>query len=129
VSNIVRVIRAQVGETMEIQWRNLLGEVLPQRHTAPPPDTWKARIQQKDEVRTMGQAFDREGHVLGEAYGETKREVFDKLNDQFKDAHAIHIEHKEDPTPASSVTTEDQDSRPVTTTEDPTPTSSVTTET
>lgn len=39
----------------------------------------------------MGQAFDRDGNVLGEAYGETKREVFDKLSAQFKDAHEIRI--------------------------------------
>ena len=39
----------------------------------------------------MGQAFDRNGNVLGEAFGETKREVFDKLNQAFKDAHEIRI--------------------------------------
>lgn len=39
----------------------------------------------------MGQAFDRDGHVLGEAYGETKREVFDKLTKEFADAHEIRI--------------------------------------
>jgi hypothetical protein len=39
----------------------------------------------------MGQAFDRDGNVLGEAYGETKREVFDKLSAEFNDAHEIRI--------------------------------------
>jgi hypothetical protein len=39
----------------------------------------------------MGQAFDRNGNVLGEAYGETKREVFDKLQAEFKDAAEIRI--------------------------------------
>ena len=39
----------------------------------------------------MGQAFDREGNVIGEACGETKREVFDKLITEFKDAHEIRI--------------------------------------
>lgn len=39
----------------------------------------------------MGQAFDRDGQVLGEAFGETKREVFDKLNAEFKNAHEIRI--------------------------------------
>lgn len=39
----------------------------------------------------MGQAFDERGNVLGEAYGETKREVFDKLTAEFKDAHEIRI--------------------------------------
>ena len=39
----------------------------------------------------MGQAFDRDGNVLGEAFGETKREVFDKLTSEFKDAHEIRI--------------------------------------
>lgn len=39
----------------------------------------------------MGQAFDERGNVLGEAYGDTKREVFDKLNAEFKNAHEIRI--------------------------------------
>src|SRR3990167_4460840 len=39
----------------------------------------------------MGQALDRDGNVLGEASGETKREVFDKLISEFKDAHEIRI--------------------------------------
>lgn len=40
---------------------------------------------------TMGQALDRSGNVLGEAFGETKREVFDKLTEKFADAHEIRI--------------------------------------
>ena len=44
----------------------------------------------------MGQAFDREGNVLGEAFGDTTREVFDKLTEQFKDAHEIRIRNLED---------------------------------
>lgn len=39
----------------------------------------------------MGQAFDRDGNVLGEAFGATKREVFDKLTSEFKNAHEIRI--------------------------------------
>lgn len=39
----------------------------------------------------MGQAFDEHGNVLGEAYGETRQEVFDKLKEQFRDAHEIRI--------------------------------------
>lgn len=39
----------------------------------------------------MGQAFDRDGNVLGEAFGETKREVFDKLIALHKDAAEIRI--------------------------------------
>lgn len=39
----------------------------------------------------MGQAFDRNGNVLGEAFGETKREVFDKLMAQHADAHEVRI--------------------------------------
>ena len=39
----------------------------------------------------MGQAFDRDGNVLGEAFGDTKREVFDKLTAQFRDAAEIRI--------------------------------------
>lgn len=39
----------------------------------------------------MGQAFDRDGNVLGEAYGDTKREVFDKLTSEFHDAAEIRV--------------------------------------
>lgn len=39
----------------------------------------------------MGQAFDRDGLVLGVAFGETKREVFDTLSEQHPDAHKIRI--------------------------------------
>lgn len=39
----------------------------------------------------MGQAFDRDGNVLGEAFGDTKQEVFNKLAEQFKDAAEIRI--------------------------------------
>lgn len=39
----------------------------------------------------MGQAFDRNGNVLGEASGETKREVFDALLAKHPDAHEIRI--------------------------------------
>lgn len=44
----------------------------------------------------MGQAFDGDGHVLGEAFGDTKREVFDKLTEQFKDAAEIRIKTMEE---------------------------------
>ncbi len=44
----------------------------------------------------MGQAFDRNGNVLGEAYGETKREVFDKLAGAHRDAFEIRIRSLED---------------------------------
>lgn len=50
----------------------------------------------------MGQAFDRDGHVLGEAFGETKQEVFEKLTSQFKDAHEIRIRTLEDRLSAAS---------------------------
>lgn len=39
----------------------------------------------------MGQAFDRDGNVLGEAEGATKREVFDKLIQEHPHAHEIQI--------------------------------------
>lgn len=39
----------------------------------------------------MGQAFDDRGNVLGEAFGETKREVFDKLDQAHNDAAEIRI--------------------------------------
>jgi hypothetical protein len=41
--------------------------------------------------RRMGQAFDRDGHVLGEATGDTKREVFDQLHAAHQDAAEIRI--------------------------------------
>ena len=43
----------------------------------------------------MGQAFDRDGNVLGDAEGATKREVFEKLNQEFKDAAEIRIKSME----------------------------------
>ena len=39
----------------------------------------------------MGQAFDSEGHVLGDATGATKREVFDQLEKAHPDAAEIRI--------------------------------------
>ena len=45
----------------------------------------------------MGQAFDRDGNVLGEAYGDTKQEVFDKLTKEFKDAAEIRVRSMESP--------------------------------
>jgi hypothetical protein len=45
----------------------------------------------------MGQALDRDGHVLGEVTGDTKREVFDKLTSEFKDAAEIRIRSGERP--------------------------------
>lgn len=44
----------------------------------------------------MGQAFDRDGNVLGEAEGNTKKEVFDKLSAQFQNAHEIRIKSTSD---------------------------------
>lgn len=43
----------------------------------------------------MGQAFNREGDVLGEAFGATKQDVFEKLNLAHKDAHEIRIRSME----------------------------------
>jgi len=42
----------------------------------------------------MGQALDRDGNVLGEADGDTKREVFEKLNAAHKDAAEIRIKER-----------------------------------
>lgn len=44
----------------------------------------------------MGQALDRDGNVLGEAYGDTKREVFDKLAAEFTQAHELRIKSLQD---------------------------------
>lgn len=43
----------------------------------------------------MGQAFDRNGGVMGEAFGDTKREVFDKLMAAHGDAAEIRIKSME----------------------------------
>ncbi len=44
----------------------------------------------------MGQAFDQRGNPLGDGvYGETKREVFDKLMNLHPDAHEIRIKSME----------------------------------
>jgi len=49
----------------------------------------------------MGQAFDREGNVLGEATGETKREVLDALQKKFGEAaHEIRIKSMRDDVPS-----------------------------
>ena len=39
----------------------------------------------------MGQAFDRRGDVIGEVFGATTREVFDKLTQAHKDAAEVRI--------------------------------------
>ena len=39
----------------------------------------------------MGQAYDRDGNVLGEAFGDTKREVFDKLLHEHPHADEIRV--------------------------------------
>lgn len=39
----------------------------------------------------MGQAFDERGNTLGDAFGDTKEEVFKKLDRQFPDAFEIRI--------------------------------------
>jgi len=39
----------------------------------------------------MGQAFDRDGNVLGETFGATKREVFDALMKDHADAASLLI--------------------------------------
>jgi hypothetical protein len=39
----------------------------------------------------MGQALDRDGNVLGEAFGDTKREVLDKLTAAHPDADEVRI--------------------------------------
>ena len=39
----------------------------------------------------MGQAFDKDGEMLNEAYGQTKRDVFDKLIEKHPDAAEIRI--------------------------------------
>ena len=41
----------------------------------------------------MGQAFNKEGSVLAEAFGDTKREVFDQLITEAPDAHEIRIKN------------------------------------
>lgn len=48
-SHRVRPIRAQVGEVVDIAWRNTEGEILHVRYLAPPPSTWKARVEVEKE--------------------------------------------------------------------------------
>ena len=43
------------------------------------------------EGETMGQALDEQGHILAEAFGKTKQDVFDELMKKQKDAHEIRI--------------------------------------
>ncbi len=42
----------------------------------------------------MGQAFDRDGNVLGEAEADTRSEVLEKLERQHPDADEIRIRQK-----------------------------------
>lgn len=44
----------------------------------------------------MGQALDRDGHVLGEAHGETKSAVLEMLEKDHPDAHEIRIRSAQD---------------------------------
>lgn len=44
----------------------------------------------------MGQAFDDDGNVIGEARGDTKREVFEKLNQAHPDAAEMRIKRDAD---------------------------------
>ncbi len=46
--------------------------------------------------QTMGQAFDRDGNVVGEAFGDTKREVFDKLINLHPEADELRIKSVRD---------------------------------
>ena len=39
----------------------------------------------------MGQAFDESGHVLGDFYGDSKREVFDELMKRHPEANELRI--------------------------------------
>lgn len=65
MSKLVRTIDAFVGETVRIRWRRLPAphglpiydstsdpidryETLVEDHTAPPPDTWKARMEKQN---------------------------------------------------------------------------------
>ena len=44
----------------------------------------------------MGQAFDEAGKLLAEAFGKTKREVFDKLMEKAPDAAEVRIKRLTD---------------------------------
>jgi hypothetical protein len=50
----------------------------------------------------MGQAFDKDGAILGEAYGETKRDVFDKLIAEHPNADEIRIKSMRDKAEAAT---------------------------
>jgi hypothetical protein len=51
-SQCIRPVRAQVGEVVDITWRNSEGETLHVRCLAPPPSTWQARVD-RDEQAAM----------------------------------------------------------------------------
>lgn len=61
----------------------------------------------------MGQAFDRNGNVLGEAEGDTKREVFEELSRKHPDAEAILIRTLREKMEAHSQGSESESGRPV----------------
>lgn len=50
----------------------------------------------------MGQAFDDKGQMLGDAFGDTKAEVFQKLNEAHPNAHEIRIKSLSDRIAAKS---------------------------
>ncbi len=61
----------------------------------------------------MGQAFDRDGNVLGEASGETKREVFEALSRNHPEAEAILVRTLREKMEAHSQGSESEIGRPV----------------
>lgn len=61
----------------------------------------------------MGQAFDRDGNVLGEAEGDTKRAVFEELSKNHPDADAILIRTLRDRMEIHSQGSESEIGRPV----------------
>lgn len=57
----------------------------------------------------MGQAFDEHGRVLGETFGDTKREVFNKLMEKFPSAHEVRIRSLQEKLDAAEANTATQE--------------------
>lgn len=57
MSNLVRTVRANHGETVEIQWRCEDGAAYVERHTIPPASTREARAKVADGTATLAEAF------------------------------------------------------------------------
>lgn len=54
MAQIIRPVTAHVNEIVKIKWMNDAGEVLYVRVSAPPKDTWKARLEEQKRKESAG---------------------------------------------------------------------------